>query len=108
MGTKFIKVSDSSLARFLDIGTCQQGKVNISYDKLVRKLDAPSFMAKQDGKSRVHWVLALPDGGGIAVIYDFKQYGIPIEKVIDWHISGHSKEVVAKVREALGVVAVLD
>jgi len=86
---KFTKDADVNM-------TCLQGYISAKYDQLVKVFGEP------DGggdKTTVEWALKFEDGT-IATIYDWKEYSTPMYEY-DWHIGGHNKKAVARVRQAL-------
>lgn len=92
------------------IGTCLQGYVDISYEKLVNAFGEPE---EGDGyKTDAEWVLRFEDST-VATIYNYKdgvnyngpEEGIPTELIEDWHIGGVSKIAVQRV---LGVLQALE
>ncbi len=86
-------------------GTSLVGYVDASFDELVKTFGQPK---DGDGyKVDAEWIMETPYG--IATIYNYKDginyngpTGTPIEKIRDWHIGGHSKNVVAYIHGKLG------
>ena len=98
-------------------GTHLQGHINVSYDKLrktfgmhghgdgykidaewVIKFDDPFFEDKHD-KELIATIYNWKDG------YNYNQdeleYAIAVNNITHWHIGGHSKKAVLKIKEAL-------
>lgn len=88
-------------------GTCLQGHVTTTYEKLVRCFGEPTGSG-DEYKVQAEWYLRFADGT-VATIYDWKEgdnycgkgEGKPAEKVTDWHIGGHNDKAVKHVREFL-------
>jgi len=78
------------------VGTSLIGEIDVSYKQLVKVFGKPD---KGDGyKTEAEWRLKFEDGT-IATIYDYKsgksydpEYGLPVEKIRDWHIGGRVQE----------------
>lgn len=86
-------------------GTCYQGQINISYDKLVKILGEP-LEGSEDGKTDAEWVLE--DNGVVATIYNWKngkaydpEDGLDLEDITEWNIGGLSKMAVNLVEDYL-------
>ncbi len=85
-------------------GTCLQGYVDVSYDRLVEVFGEPS---DGDGyKVDAEWVLKID--GIICTIYNYKDGknylgsdGMTVKDIRDWYIGGFNKDAVTKVQEAL-------
>ena len=77
-------------------GTCLQGKVGTTFDRLQDVFGEPIYPNSGDGKVICEWVLEFSDGS-IATIYCWKVGSIPL-KEYDWHIGGHSEKVVEYVK----------
>jgi hypothetical protein len=75
-------------------GTCLQGKINTSYDRLVELFGKPTQL-EADGKVQVEWVMKFTDGT-LATIYDWKENQIP-EGVTEWHVGGHTQHALYNV-----------
>lgn len=85
-------------------GTCLQGYVTTTFDRLVATFGEPTEFDPDGGdKVQAEWVLQTP--AGIATIYDWKNYGIDARTVTDWHIGGHDGSVVPVIGAALDRVA---
>lgn len=86
------------------VGTSLQGHVDASYDDLVKTFGQPG---SGDGyKVDAEWVIET--SAGVATIYNYKDgknycghSGLPVEKIRDWHIGGHSPTVVSIICERL-------
>lgn len=91
-------------------GTSRQGRLNASYDQLVRVFGQPGDPIAED-KSHAEWVLQTPHG--VAAIYDYGdghecEPGCqrdprpdpqdPVELYIDWSVGGHNPETFGWVR----------
>ena len=74
-------------------GSHLQGYIEISYANLVCVLGEPEMM---DDKVQVQWDLKFSDGT-IVSIYDWKSTQNPADITL-WHIGGHSKEALKKVK----------
>lgn len=84
-----------------------QGEMQITYAQIVKVFGKENSKG-DEYKTQAEWHIMTPDG--IATIYDYKQgkaycghEGIAKSKVTDWHIGGHTKEVVKWIFLALGV-----
>lgn len=77
------------------VGTCLQGYIHTSFDRLVETFGEPTITDSGDGKTRVEWRLKFSDGT-IATIYDWKEHQ-PLEAVSEWHIGGESHQAVNNV-----------
>lgn len=92
----------------LDIGTCKQGELQISFERLVEVFGQPWYYTDEPGdKSDVEWPL-LFDDGTVATIYNYKNgknYAIysdgdgeEIEDIFDWSIGGNCPEAATLVK----------
>ena len=89
------------------IGTCLQGNIDITYDKLV-SIFGKETCAGDEYKVQADWMLTFDDGT-VATIYDWKQgdsyngpgQGITKEFVTDWHIGGMNEDAVSRVMDAI-------
>ena len=79
------------------VGTCLQGTIDTSYDRLVEVFGKPNLWTEEetDGKISCDWVIKFTDGT-LATIYDWKE-DIKYDRVTKWHIGGHSKAAVYNV-----------
>lgn len=84
--------------RYAANGTCLQGHVVVTYEKLVDTFGSPNFGPSDDDKVQVEWILRTPHG--VATVYDYKCPVAP-EDNRDWHIGGHDGRVVESVQSAL-------
>jgi len=78
-------------------GTCLQGYIATTYDKLVETFGDPN--GGPGDKTNSEWILKFPDGT-IATIYDWKQSVTP-RNLYHWHIGGHNKDSVISVLQAM-------
>ncbi len=100
---KFVTTSDTCRVS----GTCLQGRVNITYDKLVEVFGEPTSNG-DEYKVQKEWIVEFEDGT-VATIYDYKQgdeyngpgQGTHYTKVTDWHVGGHSHVAAQRVADAL-------
>jgi len=82
-------------------GTSYQGEIRITYQDLVKTLGRPN--GKTDGyKIDAEWEIKTPFG--MATIYNWKDgknylgpTGQALTDITEWHIGGHTKEVVSYV-----------
>lgn len=65
------------------------GTLKATYEEIIEVLGEPCFGESSDGKIRAEWVIRFDDGI-LATIYDYKQYGTPLEEVTSWSIGGFS------------------
>ena len=75
-------------------GTCLQGTINTSYDRLVELFGQPT-QVEADGKVQVEWAMKFTDGT-LATIYDWKENQVP-EGVTEWHVGGHTQHALYNV-----------
>lgn len=83
-------------------GTYLQGSVSTTYAQLVEIFGEPSCKAEDgygDGKVTTEWVLNL--NGDAITIYDWKEYGIPREKITDWHLGSRSANTIIALKHYL-------
>jgi len=76
-------------------GTCLQGTINTSYDRLVKLFGEPTKFDDGDGKIQVEWMMKFTDGT-LATIYDWKEIDEP-EGVTEWHIGGYTQHALFNV-----------
>ena len=83
-----------------------QGYVSVSYHELLSKFGEPTV--GDEYKTDAEWDL-LFDDGKVASIYNYKDgknyngpRGLSVERITDWHIGGHDREVVDRVKTILG------
>jgi hypothetical protein len=78
-------------------GTCLQGTINASYDRLVETFGEPvRFTPEQtDGKVQVEWAMKFTDGT-LATIYDWKEEKTA-SAVTEWHVGGHTEHALYNV-----------
>ena len=86
-------------------GTCYQGEVDVSYQKLVETFGRP--MGDDGCKVDAEWVVE-SDCGTVLTIYNYKdgknylgEEGIPTEELRDWHIGGYSKSALEMIQLSL-------
>lgn len=79
-------------------GTCLQGYVVTTYDKIVEVLGEPITDIE---KSTAHWNIQAPDGT-VATIYDWKEWMTPVGEY-EWHIGGHGPKALLLVEFILGL-----
>ena len=84
-------------------GTCYQGNVKTTYDKLVQILGQPKG-GSADGKTTCEWHLEFQDGS-VATIYDWKMGTTPKEEH-NWHVGGKDPVSLNYLQEALGIEVV--
>ena len=80
-------------------GTSLQGHINIKYEELVELFGKPKDV--DDGKVQVEWIIVWEDGV-VSNIYDWKNR-LPIERIRNWTIGGHSSKSVEYIRELISV-----
>ena len=86
-------------------GTHLQGRVEVSYEKLVGIFGEP--MEGDEYKVDAEWLLEFEDGT-VATIYNYKDGksydaigGLETEYIVDWHIGGMENKVVSRIKELL-------
>jgi len=89
-------------------GTSLKGYVVATRSELEKALGAPTWNTPSpDGKITTEWVLRFSDDT-VATIYDWKRYeeGAPeMDERIEWHIGGHTNEVLLSVERCLGIAS---
>jgi hypothetical protein len=87
-------------------GTCLQGYVFTTYQKLVETFGEPGDNF-DDYKSDAEWTLT-DESGNVVTIYNWKDgpnycgaEGIPVEQITEWHIGGRNEMAVVLVSEAI-------
>ena len=76
-------------------GTHFEGRIEIPYKDLVKKLGEPMF---GDGeKVQVEWVLEFDDGT-VATIYDWND-SRSVHAIDDWHIGGFNSDAVEHIQD---------
>jgi hypothetical protein len=83
-------------------GTCLQGTINTTFQKLEDTFGEPLYPDSFDGKVICEWVLEFTDGT-IATIYCWKVKGVPMDEYA-WHIGGHSEKAVELVKKFIDKV----
>lgn len=82
-------------------GTSLMGQIeDVTYEELVNIFGEPSFGPTEDNKVQAGWAIQFDDGL-IATIYDWKNYGVPIEVVQSWHIGGHKKIAAERIKDII-------
>jgi len=76
-----------------------QGHIDASYSDLVGAFGNPTYLGSGDGKTQAEWDLRI--NGVMCTIYDWKEYGKPVQRIRDWHIGGTDPEATTMVQEAL-------
>lgn len=79
-------------------GSCNQGMVETTYDKLVELFGEPE--RTDCGKTQVEWDIEWSDGT-ITTIYDWKWYDTEPEEVPEWSIGGFNYKAALYVQELL-------
>ena len=77
------------------VGTCLQGTIKTSYNRLVETFGEPIRFAGENEKVQAEWAIKFTDGT-LATIYDWKE-DKSIYEVREWHIGGHSEAAVMNV-----------
>ena len=87
------------------VGGSKQGQLDeIYYNDIERVFGPPSYSeGSGDGKVQMEWDIKF-DNGVRAAIYDYKQYGIPVNDIDYWRIGGNSPESATEVYLAMGLV----
>jgi hypothetical protein len=95
------KVMNFVTGDFNAVGTCLQGHINTSYDRLVETFGEPTIYEgnETDGKVQAEWTIKFTDGI-LATVYDWKTDVTP-ESVTEWNIGGHSDAAVYNVIDAV-------
>ena len=76
-------------------GTCLQGTINTSYDRLVELFGEPTRGESGDGKVQVEWAVKFNDGT-LATIYDWKE-DKTASAVTEWHVGGYTQHALYNV-----------
>lgn len=79
-------------------GTCLQGYVHTTYDRLVEVFGQPTYTEPGD-KTTAEWILQFGNGT-VATIYDYKEYTTPAG-MYNWHIGGHDARAPYYVNELI-------
>jgi len=92
---------------YLQSGTCLQDEIQISYKKLAEVFGKQNVKGDKE-KTDAEWIIITP--AGVATIYNYKdgknylgKEGLKIVDIENWHIGGHTKEVVFFIKKALGI-----
>jgi len=78
-------------------GTSLQGYLNTTYAELVKRFGEPH--ERYGDKTEAEWFFDTP--AGVATLYDYKNC-MGAETETNWHIGGHSQDVLVHFREAFG------
>ena len=98
MTVQFTRPDDWSVAD----GTFYAGNITTTYAELT-EVFGPDEGPSGDEKTQAEWTILFEDGT-VATIYDWKEYGTPVEEVTDWHIGGRSSRAVDLVQAVLTAV----
>lgn len=86
-------------------GTCLVGHIDTKYSSLLDTFGEPNSQW-DEYKTDAEWIINTPDG--IATIYNYKdgknyngQDGLETHLIKDWHIGGHTDEVVRWIERAI-------
>jgi hypothetical protein len=91
--------SEFDIVREPNAGGWLQGYIYVDYSELVSAFGNPCCLGSGDGKVQAEWTLKI-NGTGVT-IYDYKEYGKPVQSIREWHIGGTSKDAVEMVQGAL-------
>jgi hypothetical protein len=91
--------SEFDIVRDPNAGGWLQGHVYVDYSELVSAFGNPCYLGSGDGKVQAEWTLKI--NGTMVTIYDYKEYGKPVQSIREWHIGGTSKDAVEMVKGAL-------
>ena len=92
------------LGHLLEICLGSDLSAEIYYNDIERVFGPPSYSeGSGDGKVQMEWDIKF-DNGVRAAIYDYKQYGIPVNDIDYWSIGGNSPESATEVYLAMGLV----
>jgi hypothetical protein len=81
-------------------GTCLQGYVKTSYNRLVEVFGEPHYESSPDDKVTVEWCFEL--AGRVFTIYDYKDPSAKSDAIEEFHVGGNSREAVDAVLTLLG------
>jgi hypothetical protein len=79
----------------------------VTYEQLVRTFGEPNIGPSGDDKVQAEWLIEFTnefDEKVIATVYDYKQYGTPVEEITYWSIGGFKAEAGWLVKECLGIL----
>ena len=93
-----MEVSVKPVHRKLRTGTCLQGYLPITFERLCEVLGKPHYKEKGYNKSYNEWVFKI--NGSIVTIYDYKEDGSKT-KGYEWHIGGHTDYALASLNKLL-------
>jgi hypothetical protein len=82
-------------------GTCLQGYVEVSYNRLVEVFGEPHW--RHGDKSTVEWAFRDPKSGICFTLYDYKWQSCQNDTVESFHVGGHDYRSLKLVEELLGV-----
>jgi hypothetical protein len=91
--------STFNIVRDPNAGGWLQGHVYVDYSELVSAFGNPNYFSSGDGKVQAEWALKV--NGTMVTIYDYKEYGKPVQSIREWHIGGTSEDAVEMVEGAL-------
>ncbi|NBR64002.1 MAG: hypothetical protein EBT77_06820 [Verrucomicrobia bacterium] len=91
--------NEFNIVREPNAGGWLQGHVYVNYSELVSAFGNPCYLGSGDGKVQAEWTLKI--NGEMVTIYDYKEYGKPVQHIREWHIGGTSKDAVEMVEGAL-------
>ena len=102
--SKGVKDIDKAVLKLVN-GTSLMNEFSESYSNLVKVFGLPN--GKSDGyKVDAEWIIITPEG--VATIYNYKdgknyleEQGLEVKDITEWHIGGHSEEVVKYIIGAL-------
>ena len=78
----------------------------VTYEQLVNTFGPPNLGPTDDNKIQARWAIEFTNqyrDKVIATIYDYKQYGTPVEEITYWSVGGFINEAAALVEEALTI-----
>ena len=91
--------NEFDIVRDPNAGGWLQGHVYVPYSELVSAFGNPHYLGSGDGKVQAEWALKI--NGTMVTIYDYKEYGKPVQHIREWHIGGTSEDAVEMVKGAL-------
>lgn len=74
-----------------------QGRVNVTHADLMSAFGPPTCL--NGDKTQCEWDLKI--NGIMVMIYDYKEYGKPVQRIRNWHIGGTVPDAVDLVQGAL-------
>jgi hypothetical protein len=91
--------NEYEIVRDPNAGGWLQGHIDVSYSDLVGAFGDPTYLGSGDGKTQAEWDLRI--NGVMCTIYDYKEYGKPVQRIREWHIGGTDPDAPTMVQEAL-------